>query len=221
MLINYLLTALRNFAKYKIFSFINIAGMAISLASCILISLFVWDELQFDRYHPDGDRTYRVYNISSGSNGADSYLPIVPFPFASYMQKDFPEIESTLRIMDTYGEQLFDIGDRKIMEVHGLYAEPTVFDMLTIKVVTVSAAEALTKPNTLALSTSLSQKYFGDKNPVGESIKIDNEEFQITAVFTDPPKHCHLQINYLMSFATTGWATRFENNWQRQQLFTY
>src|SRR5690349_17035745 len=109
MLLNYINIAFRNLAKYKIFSFINISGMAISLASCLLISLFVFDELSYDRHHPDGDRTFRVYNI----NDKGTHLPIVPYPFASFMQKDFPEVESTLRMMDTYGETLFEINGKK------------------------------------------------------------------------------------------------------------
>src|SRR5258706_106908 len=120
MLTNYFKIAIRNLMKNKLFSFINISGMAIGLASCILIALFVRDELLFDRFHPEGDRTYRVYNISNQSDGTSRYLPIVPYPFASYMQKDFPEIESTLRMMDLYGEVLFEAKGKKLMEPDGL-----------------------------------------------------------------------------------------------------
>ena len=135
MLLNYIKIALRNLQKNKLFSVINISSMAISLASFFLITLFVWDELKFDRHHPDGDRTFRVYNIRQGDDGIVSHLPIVPYPFATYMQKDFPEIESAVRIMDTYGEQLFDIDGKKILQANGLFAEPGVFDMLSLDVI--------------------------------------------------------------------------------------
>ena len=92
MLINYFKIAFRNLSKNKLFSLINTFGMAVSLASCLLIGLFVWDEFKFDDYHPDGDRTFRVYNIRTGDDGVTNYLPIVPLPFAPYMQKDFPDI---------------------------------------------------------------------------------------------------------------------------------
>ena len=221
MLLHHIKIAIRNLLKNKLFSFINIVGMAISLASCFLIALFIWDELQYDRHHPNADRTYRVYDITGRDDGVKSYLPMVPYPFASYMQKDFPEIESTLRMMDTYEEQLFEIGNKKMLESGGLYAEPSVFDMLTIEVVSGNAGEAITKPNTIALSSNLAKKYFPDKSPMGETIKVNNQAYEVTAVFAAPPKHFHLKINYLLSFASTGWASRFENNWQRQQLFTY
>src|SRR6267142_5390101 len=192
MLTNYFKIAIRNLIKNKLFSFINIGGMAIGLASCILIALFVWDELLFDRFHPDGDRTYRVYNISNQSDGTSRYLPIVPYPFATYMQKDFPEIESTLRMMDLYGELLFEARGKKLMEPNGLFAEPSVFDMLTLNVVSGNASDALIKPGTIALSSSLARKYFGDRNPVGETLKVNKEVNEMTAVFSDPPRHLHL-----------------------------
>ncbi|MBS1545691.1 MAG: ABC transporter permease [Bacteroidetes bacterium] len=221
MLINYLQIALRNLSKYKVFSFINVAGMAVSLGSCLLIALFVWDEWSFDSHHPDGERTYRVYNIRQGNDGETRYLPIVPYPFASYMQKDFPEIESTLRMLDNYGEQLFELGDKRVMEGYGMLAEPNVFDMLTLHVIAGDENTALVRPGTVALSEPLSRKYFGERNPIGETIRIDEVDREITAVFAEPPVRFHLKINYLLSLSTTQWSVRFENNWQRQQIFTY
>lgn len=221
MFANYLTIAFRNLAKYKVFSIINITGMAVSLGSCILIALFVWDEMAFDQHHPDGDRTYRIYNIRTGNDGVTNYLPIVPYPFAGYMQKDFPEIESSLRMLDTYGEQLFQIGDTKTMESGGMLVEPTVFDMLTIQVTEGDAKTALVKPQSVALSQSLAKKYFGNASALGQQLKIDDIEWQVTAVFADVPQHFHLKLNYLTSLSTTQWSTHFENNWQRQQIFTY
>ncbi len=223
MLTNYLKIAFRNLMKNKLFSIINIIGMTISLASCFLIALFVWDEWKYDDHHPDGDRTFRVYNIRQGDDGVTNYYPIVPIPFATYMQQDFPEIESTFRMMDTFGEKLFEINDQKILEANGAYAEPLAFDMLDIQVISGSSTDALQKPNTIALSKTLAQKYFGEKNALGETIKIGKENFQVSAVFSDMSKHFHLRINYLISFATLtkSWKQdRFEN-WQFQQFFTY
>ncbi len=223
MLLNYIRIAFRNLAKNKLFSFINIAGIGISLACCFLIALFVHDELLFDRHHPDGDRTFRVYNIRESNDGETNYLPTVPVPFASYMENEFPEIESTLRIMDTYGEQMFEIGGKKIMESRGIYAEPAVFDMLTLHVTSGSATNAMERPNAVALSRSLAKKHFGEKDPLGEQFKISGSNYQVSAVFEDPDPHFHLKINYILSFSTISsqWAAdRFEN-WQWQQIFTY
>jgi len=221
MLLNYIKIAFRNLQKNKLFSVINISSMAISLASCFLISLFVWDELRFDRHHPDGDRTFRIYNIRQGDDGVVNYLPIVPYPFATYMQKDFPEIESTMRLMDTYGEQLFEIDGKKILQENGIFAEPNAFDMLSLNVISGSRKTALEKTNTVALSLSLAKKFFPEKDPVGEIVKINERDYEVTAVYSDPPVHFHLKASYLLSMSTLPFLSSREDNWQWQQLFTY
>ncbi len=223
MLKNYFKIAFRTLLKNKLFSSITILGMAISLASCFLIALFVWDELQFDRHHPDGDRTFRVYIVRNGDDGVTNHLPIVPLPFASYMQKDFPEIESTMRLMNTYGEKLFEIHDKKILESNGIWAEPTAFDFLSLKVIEGSPGKALEKPNTIALSQSLARKHFPNGKAMDETIKIDNELYQVTAIFEDAPEQFHLKVNFLLSLATVYknfTPQRFEN-WQNQAFYTY
>jgi putative ABC transport system permease protein len=223
MLKNYLTIGFRNILKYKAFSFINISGMIVSLSLCMLIYLFVTDELSYDRYHPGRELIFRVYDEVKYNDGAVTHIPIVPYPFASFMQKDFPEIESTLRISDTYGEQLFEEGGKKMMENHGIYAEPGIFNMLTIKVLTGKDSMALSKPNSVALSRTLAMKYFEKENPVGELIKISGTDYLITAVFADPPEHFHLNLNYIISFAsiTQNWGTAQFENWRYQQFFTY
>ncbi|MEJ1240863.1 FtsX-like permease family protein [Chryseolinea sp. T2] len=194
--------------------------MATSLASCILIFVFVSDELSFDNYHPDGDRTYRIYNTVT-NEGVQQNLPIVPYPYASRMQESFPEIESTLRILDTYEEQLFDKDGKKSNEGQGVLSESGIFEMLSLNVVSGNRDSAVTRPGTVALSKSLAEKYFGANDPVGQSIKIDNIEREVTAVFADPPSNFHLKLRYILSLSTTNWAARFGDNFRRQQIFTY
>src|SRR5688500_5080974 len=130
MLVNYFKIAIRNLRKNMLFSFINILGMSISLASVFIIALFVNDELAFDKHITDSDRKFRMYNYRVSDSGEAGNLAIVPYPMATFLQKDFPEIESTLRIMDTYGSNLFESGDKKIEENNGIYADPTIGDML-------------------------------------------------------------------------------------------
>jgi putative ABC transport system permease protein len=221
MLLNYIKIALRNLQKNKLFSVINISSMAVSLASFFLISLFVLDELKFDKHHPDGDRTFRVYNIRQGDDGIVSHLPIVPYPFATYMQKDFPEIESAVRIMDTYGEQLFDIDGKKMLQANGLFAEPGVFDMLSLHVISGAAKTALEKSNTVALSQSVAKKFFGESDPMGKTILINERDYLVTAVYADPPVHFHLKLDYLLSMSTLPFIHDRVENWQWQQIFTY
>lgn len=220
MIRNYFRIALRNIERSKLFAFINIGGMAISVTSCLLIGLFVWDEQSYDRHLPDADRTFRVYNVRHGTDGITNYFPIVPYPFATYMQKDFPEIESTLRILDTYGDRLFTVGENRILESHGIYAEPAVFDMLALQML--EGKNELDQPATVALSQSLARKYF-PATAVGEIVRIGETDFRVAAVYADPPEHLHLQANFILSFATVTRnfsPQRFEN-WVNQQYFIY
>lgn len=223
MFINYFKIAFRTITKNKFFSLITITGMSLSIASCLLIGLFVWDEVSFDNYHPDANRTYRIYNIRTGTDGVTNYLPIVPPTFGPTLQKDYPEVESTLRILDTYGGKYFEINGEKIKEAKGVYAEPSIFEMLSINLIAGDQEKALNNPNTIVVSESLAQKYFKDKNPIGEFIKISNEEFQVTGVFKEIPENSHLQLDYIFSFATLNQLiakSRMES-WIWQQFFTY
>src|SRR5258706_13854056 len=223
MIKNYFFIAFRNLLKNKLFSFINISGMAISLASCILIALFVWDELQYDNYYDKSERTFRIFNVRQGDDGVTNYLPIVTYTFCPYIKKDFPEVESTFRMMEKYGEVLFEKDGKKIMETGGVYAEPSAFDMLTIRVLSGDATTALTEPNSIAISKSMAKKYFDNQNPVGEMIDVSNTPRKITAVFEDLPAHSHLRITFMISFVTASknWDAQRSENWVWQQFFTY
>jgi len=223
MLSNYFKIALRTITRNKVFSLITIIGMSVSLASCLLIGLFVWDEFSFDNYHPDAERTYRIYNIRTGTDGITNYLPIVPPTFGPTLQRDYPEVESTLRILDTYGGKFFEVDGEKFKELQGVYAEPTIFDMLSISLKDGDKDKALLDPNAIVLSESLANRYFPGKNPVGESIKVSDIECLITGVFEDLPENSHLKLNYLISFASLNQLippARMES-WLWQQFFTY
>jgi putative ABC transport system permease protein len=220
MLFNYCTIAFRNLLRYPLFSTINIVGMALSLSSCLLIFLFVNDEMSFDNFHPDGDRTFRVYITRTAGEEIANY-PIVPFPFASYMKKDFPEIESTLRLMDTYGEKQFENNGKQIMESHGVYAESSLFDILSLQVLSGDNKHALDEPNSVALTESLALKYFNSTDCIGQTLKINFENWKVTAVYHDAPENFHLKIGYALSMATTPSAKYNQDNWQLQQWFTY
>lgn len=222
MVLNYFKIALRNLLKNKLFSLINILGMSISLASVFVIALFVYDELSYDQHISEVDRKFRVYDISTLDDGQVNTLAITPYPFATYLQKDYPEIESTLRIMDS-NENLFEVGDKKIKELSGIFAEPTVLEMLSLDLLSGNPTTALEKPTSVILKKTLAEKYFGAEDPIGKTIKIAKEDYTVTGVFADPPQHFHLKINYIFSFTTLtrNFAPQRYENWQFQQFVTY
>ncbi len=222
MLTNYLKIAIRNLTKNKLFSFINIAGMTLGMASFFIISIFVWDELKYDDYHPDKHRTFRIYNISQDEDGTTEQLPIVPPIFAPTLKADYIEVESTLRVMDTYGEILLAVGDQKILERKALYAEATIFDMLTIQLINGNDQNALREPNQVIVSESFARKHLSTID-VGESFKIQNEEFALVGIYKDISEHSHLQAEIIMSMSSLFkyWNSERLNNWVWQQFFTY
>ncbi|MEM7109487.1 MAG: ABC transporter permease [Bacteroidota bacterium] len=222
MLVNYLKIALRNLRKNKLFSFINIAGMTLGMASFFLVSIFVWDELQYDDYHPDKHRTFRIYNVSEDEDGTTEVLPIVPPIFAPTLKADYPEVESTLRVMDTYGEILITLGDQKFLERKAIYAEPAIFDMLTIKLVEGNEQKALNEPNQIVVSQRFAENHLSSVN-VGGSFNIQNESFELVGIFQDIPEHSHLQTEVIISMSSLFkyWNSERLNNWVWQQFFTY
>jgi putative ABC transport system permease protein len=223
MLRNYIKIALRNIIKNKLFTAINVAGMTIGMTSFFLIGVFVWDEFQFDTHYPDAERTFRVYNIRTGDDGNVNYFPIVPPTFGPTMQSDFPEIESTARMLNILNEQLFIIGNKRFLQDKGVYAETSIFEMLSIELILGHPQKALINPNQIVISENISKIYFGTETPIGKIINLSGVDREITGVFKKLPDHSHLDLEYIMSFATVGYYTPKERmeSWNWQQFYTY
>ncbi|MDQ4139034.1 MAG: ABC transporter permease, partial [Bacteroidota bacterium] len=214
MLRNYLKTAIRNLLRHKVFSFINIAGLTLGLTACLLIGLFVWDENQFDRFIPAGDRVYRVYYEVTGKEGTN-HIATTPPMFAPALQQ-FPEVEQTLRILNNPSKTLVEARDKQLYEAGGIYAESTFFDFFPLSFQYGSAANALEAPTAVVLSQPMAQKYFKGQNPVGKEIKIDKTLFQVTGVFQNNPKF-HLPVNYILPLS----AGVSEADLQTWQVYSY
>lgn len=220
---NYLKVAFRNLLKNKLFSVINILGMSLSLASVFVIGLFVMDELSYDHHIVNSENKFRVVNNRYADGGDHAVLPIVPYPFADYLKKDYPEIKSTARLMDTYGDVLIELDNKRFNEPHGVYAETVLIDMLSLQFLEGDANTALNEVDRIVLTQSMAQKYFGNDKAVGKMLKVSKRDFIVSGVIADPQDQFHLKINFLLSFPslTRNWIPyRFEN-WINQQYFTY
>lgn len=193
---NYLKIGIRNLAKNKLFSLINISGMAISIASFLIISLFIYDELKFDEYVKDAVLKYRVYNEHFEE---ERNFAVIPPIIGSTFISEYPEVEYCTRFMNFINPPLFEVGERKFTEGKGGFADPTIFEMFSLKLLEGNRDDALKEPNTIAINQTLKQKYFGDKPAFGEIIRIDDQIFNVVAVFEDFPPHAHLQLNYFIS----------------------
>jgi putative ABC transport system permease protein len=220
MMRNYLKIGFRNLVKSKFFSLVNISGMAISMASVLIISLFVYDEFQFDKHIDDASSKYRVFNQFFNEDGTVRNGAMVPPMIAPTLATEYPEVDYYARFINFNLPVLFKVGDKKFVEDKGGGADPRIFDMFSVKLTEGDRTTALKEPNTIAISSTLKQKYFGDKSAVGESIEIFSQQFKIAAVFEDFPSHSHFQRNYFFNMESVVEPERLKK-WGWNQFHTY
>ncbi len=200
MLKNYLKIALRNLLRHKGYSFINIAGLAVGITCCLLILLFVQDELSYDRYHEKAERIYRliVENQAEGRvfNNALSSAPMVPA-----LLRDYPEIESAVRLYPVDASVLVSHEDKRFYEERFFYADAAVFEVFTFPLVKGDPNTALVEPNTVVLTEAMAHKYFGEEDPLGKILKLNLErDYLVTGVIKNVPNNSHLHFDFLASF---------------------
>ena len=222
MLKNYLKIGVRNLLKNKLFSFINIAGMAISIATFLIISLFVADELKFDKHVEDVSLKYRVFNEYFSDDGSVKKGSMIPPMIGSTLVTDFPEVEYSTRFLNFNANLLFETADKKLTEDKGGFADATIFDMFSLTLAEGDRKTALLNPNGVAINKTLAKKYFGDKPALNQIIEIFDTTYTVTAVFEDFPPQSHLQLNYFLSLQ--GFANDNPdriNRWGWSQFHTY
>jgi putative ABC transport system permease protein len=220
MLRNYFKIAFRNLAKHKSYSFINIAGLTLGLTACILISLFVWDEHQYDRFLADGDQVYRVYNEHVTNQGTNN-MAVSPPMFTTTLQSDFPEVEKTARVMMTAEyKQLFEFGENKFYEQSGFFVDSTFFDLFPLSFKYGTPVKALDNPASIVISQEMAERLFGGKDPVGKIVAMNKHPYQVKGVFQKNPKF-HLQFNFLVPIAALQIPAERMQSWVWSQFYNY
>ncbi len=199
---NYLTIAIRNLLRYKGYSAINVLGLAIGIACCVLIMLYVQDELSYDQYHEKKDRIYRMVESATVA-GRPIEAAVTPPPWAPVLAKDYPVIEQITRIKPPNSRWLIRYGDKRFYERFFVFADSSVFDIFTIPLVQGNAQTALAEPHTVVLSESMAAKYFGDENPIGEVITGDDlYKFTVIGIMRDMPRNSHFHFDFLASYAS-------------------
>lgn len=219
MLTNYLKIAWRNVRKNRAFAAINILGLAIGMATCLLISLFVRDELSYDRFHQNADRIYRVV-LRGTLNGEQLREANVMPPVAQTLQSRFPEVEETVRLRGI-GFPRLTYGEKSFREDKVTYADSTLFRVFTLPLLKGDARTALTRPNTVVITQKTAQRYFGDEDPMGKVLTMDNGRatFTVTGVMANVPRNSHFQFDLFASMASLPEAN--QTNWMQSNFFTY
>jgi len=196
MLRNYLKIAWRNIVGNPMFSAINIIGLAIGLACCIIITLFVRYEMSYDKQWDNADRIYRVTRDFFGN---DLKLAAVAPPIAPLMKQDFAEVEDITRILPTGGIAL-SRGDTKIREENMVIADPNVFEFFNLEFVSGSPETALARPTDIVLSERAVERYFGDEDPIGQTLNLmDQADVTVTAIIRDLPDNTHMSFELIGS----------------------
>lgn len=217
---NYLKTAIRNLWRYKGFAFINILGLAIGIIGCLAIALFVWDEKQFDKFIPEGENIYRLYDQRSENNTTTYAAPVAP-AYASFLKRQYPEVSVSARILMSDDKFLMEYGEKKGYEKKGWYVDSNFFQVLPVKFLHGNINNALQEPTTIVISENLAQRYFGNANPVGKTLLIDKQSMTVKGVFAELPSRFHLSFEYLMSMAGAGIEKERMENWGWHQFYTY
>ncbi|MFQ5750975.1 MAG: ABC transporter permease, partial [bacterium] len=219
MFTNHLKVAIRNLLKYRAYTFINITGLAVGMTCCLLILLYVQDELSYDRYHEKADQIYRV-TLHGRLAGNDIDVPHTCVPLAATLVDEYPEVLYATRFRSAYGTVLVSRGEKRFNEERVFYADSTYFDVFTLPLIKGNPETALTAPYSVILTEETARKYFGDANPIGQTLTFNNEtDYLVTAVSENVPHNSHFHFDFLASFVSLS----YHNNtrWISNNLYTY
>ncbi len=223
---NYLKIAWRNLLKNKGFSFINLFGLSIGLACCLLIGVYIWNELSFDRYHQNANRIWRVSREFFNKDGSmQLHLGTLAPPFAPLLKNDFPDIEEATRLYQYTGAIRRD--DKLFLEEDMFFAEPNLFKVFDVPLVQGDPATALNEPYSLLLSETTAKTIFGESDPLNQVLRLDGSfNFKVTGVFKNFPYNSHWHPAILGSFSTLRDSTMYgeealRTNWGNNAFPTY
>lgn len=219
MLKNYINATLRNLNRYRAFTTINILGLAFGLATCLLIATYVIDELSFDRFHHKADRIVRVIFKGQVPGGEIKEANVMP-PTAKVIKADFPEIEETTRLVQA-GRPFFVIDGKKFNTENMAFVDPNFFDVFTFPIVAGILDSDFQNPNTIILTESVANKYFGTTQVIGRELLIKDidKPFKIVAIAKDLPHNSHIQFDVFASMAS--YPQEKSDSWLESGFFTY
>lgn len=221
MLKNFINVAFRNLLKHKFYSILNILGLSIGLSCFMMISLFVLDELSFDKFHENSSNIYRM-DFQAKLNGSDFISCKVGAPAAQAILNDYPIVEDAIRVSATGNWFIKEKGFQKTFkEEHVMMADSNFFSFFTFPMIHGNPKTALVRPHTLVMDQTTARKMFGDENPLGKTLVLDNTtDYEVTGVYQDLPKNSHFRQNIILSIAS--FPRRAKNpNWVNTSFNTY
>ncbi len=218
MLKNYFRIAIRNMKKFKTFSLINITGLSVGIASCILIFLYIQNELSYDKFYKRADQIYRV-ELHAVINNAKFNAAVTSAPLGEELYRDYPEVIDYTRIRN-FGYPVVRYKDKVFSEKKFFFADSTFFSVFSLPFIEGNPKTALSKPNSVVITESTAKKYFGSANPMGKILNTDNKkDYLITGVVKDVPANSHFHFDFMGSIST--YLTQNDQNWIANNYYTY
>ncbi|HTF20949.1 MAG TPA: ABC transporter permease [Chryseolinea sp.] len=220
MLQNYFKVGVRNMNRHKMYTAITIGGFALGLATCLMIFLFISDELSYDKHYANGDRLYRLYNHYNNGDG-DKWMS-TPASVAGILREEFPEVEKAARLIPykwyNGGNNLLrkDDGLENTFEEGFAYADPDLLDVLEIPMVYGNHQQALDKAHTVVISRRISEKYYGKEDPTGKVLVLNDDKanaYVIGGVFENFPRHSHLDYDFLLTLTGVEFWPGEQTSW--------
>ncbi len=202
MFTNYLKIAVRNLKKYKSYSLINILGLAVGMTCTILILLWVQDELSFDRFFSNANRLYRVIDAEKYPSGDEPMFSMNPPALAQTLVDSYPEVKNAARLRMVKG-QVIQYGEKRFNEDNLAFVDPSFLKMFSISFIEGDCKTALSNTSSIILTQKTAEKYFGNENPIGKTLKINNQlDYLVTGVIKNVPLNSHLKFDFLLPFNT-------------------
>ncbi len=209
---------IRSVFRSKTFTFLNVLGLAVGMASFIIIMLWVSDELSYDSYNEKADRIYRI-NMYTRLNGTEGTNANCPAPLAAALLNDYPEVENVLRFRER-GGSIIRYGANSFSESRIIYADSSFFDIFSIPLLKGNPETALKVPYTVAISESMAKKYFKDEDPINKILKFNNRtDYRVTAVYKDIPDASHFHFDFIISLYSSNEYK--EQIWVNSNFQTY
>lgn len=217
---NYIKIAFRNIKKQKGYAFINISGLAIGMAACLMILLWVHDELNFDSYHENADRIYRL--TIDANLGTQMKAPVSPTPAGPALVEEYPEVLQSARLTRPNRSPVI-VGENEYFEENVAFADNSVFEIFSFPFLEGDPKTALGTAYSAVITESIARKYFGSESPIGKMIKFGgDEEYAVMGVVRNVPKNSHFQFSILRSMETRYAEARdLMENWMAISQYTY
>lgn len=215
MLRNYILIAIRSLTRQMGYTTINLFGLAIGLASAVLITLFIWNETGYDTFHSKSKNIYRITKKLKG--GVEENLGTVPFPLAYSLQEEFGKIKAVKFLREI--EPVMKVGENVNIEPRFFFADPEIFDIFDFKVAGGDGKEILSDPNSIILSKSAAERYFGSQDPIGEQIALRKwsreTKYTVGGVLEEIPPKSHISFDFLVKYdsPTNLWKGMHGEDW--------